>query len=160
MPKRIMEANNKSSKIHLFKCPTNMCRSSLPQSKRRPRGVTIISILTILDGVLIVFLGASFLAFGGLLIGGIVLAVGIGYLAVSYGLLNGRGWAWTVTVILSIIGIVIQIISALSTSDIAFTTLSIGINAIILYYLYRPNVKAYFGKSPSTISTNKTIAFL
>ena len=89
-----------------------MCRSSLPQSKRRPRGVTIISILTILDGVLIVFLGASFLAFGGLLIGGIVLAVGIGYLAVSYGLLNGRGWAWTVTVILSIMGIVIQIISA------------------------------------------------
>jgi hypothetical protein len=40
---------------------------------------------------LIAFLGASFLAFGGLLIGGIVLAVGIGYLAVSYGLLNGRG---------------------------------------------------------------------
>ena len=85
-----------------------MCRSSLPQS-------TIISILTILDGVLIVFLGAAFLANGGLLIGGIILAVGIGYLAVSYGLLNGRGWAWTVTVILSIIGIVIQIISELST---------------------------------------------
>ena len=121
-----------------------MCRSSLPQS-------TIISILTILDGVLIVFLGAAFLANGGLLIGGIILAVGIGYLAVSYGLLNGRGWAWTVTVILSIIGIVIQIISALSTSDIAFTTLGIGINAIILYYLYRPHVKAYFGKFPSTI---------
>ena len=106
--------------------------------------------LTILDGVLIAFLGASFLAFGGLLIGGIVLAVGIGYLAVSYGLLKGKGWAWTITVILSIIGIVIQIISALATSEIAFTTLGVLINVVIIYYLYRPDVKAFFGKSPST----------
>ncbi|MGB8087731.1 MAG: hypothetical protein WCF07_15710 [Nitrososphaeraceae archaeon] len=123
----------------------------MTQSKRRPRGVTIISILTILDGSLIAFGGLSFLAFGGLLIGGIVLAVGIGYLAVSYGLLKGKGWAWTITVILSIIGIVIQIISALATSDIAFTTLGVLINAVIIYYLYRPDVKAFFGKSHSTI---------
>ena len=131
-----------------------MCRSILPQSKRRPRGVTIISILTILDGVLIVFLGTFFLGFlVAFLIGRIhVLAVGVGYLAVSYGLLNGKGWAWTVTVILSIIGIVIQIISALATSDIAFTTLGVLMSAvIILLSLWSRMLKSFFGKSHSTI---------
>jgi hypothetical protein len=94
------------------------------------------------------------------IIGGIVLAVGIGYLVVSYGLLKGKGWAWAVTVILSIIAIIIQIVSIMTTSIVIFTNdintssagiisriIGIAINVFILYYLYRPNVKAYFDKS-------------
>jgi hypothetical protein len=57
----------------------------------------------------------QFLSGIGIVIGAIVLAVGIGYLVVSYGLLKGKGWAWTVTVILTIIAIVIQIISVVSS---------------------------------------------
>jgi uncharacterized membrane protein len=103
----------------------------------------------------------------GLAVGAILLAVGIGYLVVSYGLLKGKGWAWTVTMILTIIAIVIQVASVISSgiltqsltndpaallSGIAAQIISIAINGVILYYLYRPNVKAYFGKSsqPST----------
>jgi hypothetical protein len=104
----------------------------------------------------------QFLGSIGVVIGAIVLAVGIGYLVVSYGLLKGKGWAWTITVILTIIAIVIQIISVVSTSifDASFSgdmnalvtgiiahIVGIAINGVILYYLYRPNVKAYFGKS-------------
>ena len=108
----------------------------------------------------------QFLGSMGIVIGAIVLAVGIGYLVVSYGLLKGKRWAWTVTVILTIIAIVIQIISVVSTSmlnasfpsnmnaiisGIISHIIGLAINGIILYYLYRPNVKAYFGKSqPST----------
>jgi hypothetical protein len=109
---------------------------------------------------------SQFLGSIGITIGAIVLAVGIGYLVVSYGLIKGMGWAWTTTVILTIISIVIQIISVVSASLVSasfFTDLNalvsgiiahiigIAINGVILYYLYRPNVKAYFGKSlPST----------
>ena len=100
----------------------------------------------------------------GLIIGGIVLAVGIGYLVVSYGLLKGKGWAWIVTLVLSIIAIIVQIISAITTANALFSydintswagiishIIGIAINAVIIYYLFRPHVKAFFGKMrPST----------
>jgi hypothetical protein len=108
----------------------------------------------------------QFLAGIGIVIGSIILAVGIGYIVVSYGLLKGKGWAWTVTVILTIIAIAIQIISVISSSmfNASFSAdmnalvsgiishiIGLAINGVILYYLYRPHVKSYFGKSqPST----------
>ncbi|MFZ0894981.1 MAG: hypothetical protein WAZ77_10805, partial [Candidatus Nitrosopolaris sp.] len=42
--------------------------------------------------------------------------LGIGYLAMFYGLLKGKGWAWTITLILLFIGIAIQIISTTFTT--------------------------------------------
>ena len=179
---------------------------------KRPFGVTIIAILTIIGGILLTFGGISLLAFGaffisvpidvfiseqmqqqqkeqlqlqqqqeqdlpnaaelqalalflggvGIVIGAIVLAVGIGYLVVSYGLLKGKGWAWIITVILTIIAIAVQIVSGITASMFnasfiddtnSFVTgiiaqiVGIAINGVILYYLYRPNVKAFFGRS-------------
>ncbi len=84
----------------------------------------------------------------GIAIGGVLLALAIVSFVVAYGLLKGRGWAWTVTLILSIISIVwnaITIVTALNFGGI----ISIIISAIIIYYLYRPHVKAYFGKGVS-----------
>lgn len=80
-------------------------------------------------------------------IGGVLIAIGIGYLAISYGLLRGRGWAWSIALILSYIGIVIAIISILSGNFIS--VINLAINIAIVYFLYRPQVKAFFGKSPS-----------
>jgi hypothetical protein len=109
---------------------------------------------------------ARFLGGVGIAIGAIVLAVGIGYLIVSYGLLKGKGWAWTTTVILTIIAIAVQIVSGVTASmfnasfiedtntfvtGIIAQIVGIAINGVILYYLYRPNVKTFFSKSlPST----------
>lgn len=108
----------------------------------------------------------QFLAGIGIVIGGVVLTVGIGYLVVSYGQLKGKGWAWTITIILTIIAIVTQVISVISSSlfNVSFDgdidvlvsgivshIIGIAISGVILYYLFRPSVKAYFGKSqPST----------
>jgi magnesium-transporting ATPase (P-type) len=193
----------------------------LAEQIKRPIGVTIIAILTIIGGIILTFGGISLLAFGtfftsvpidvfiseqmqlqqeqlqlqqqqhqqqqlqqelrnatelhalaqflggvGIAIGVIVLAVGIGYLVVSYGLLKGKGWARIITVILTIIAIAVQIVSGVTASMFnasfiddtnSFATgiiaqiVGIAINGVILYYLYRPNVKAFFGKSqPST----------
>ena len=86
----------------------------------------------------------------GIAIGAVLLALAIVSFFVAYGLLKGRGWAWTVTVILSIISIALNAIS-IAAGNLT-SIISIIISGIILYYLYRPHVKAYIGKgvSPST----------
>ena len=137
--------------------------------KKRPTGVTIIAILIIIGGILLLLAGIGGVAVGSLfisqiiglgfvIIGAIILAVGIGYLVVSYGLLKGKRWALTITVVLLFIGIVINVVSIIFGSfainmDIStFLTVNSGniagiiISVIILYYLYRPHVKSYFGK--------------
>ena len=89
-----------------------------------------------------------------LVLGIILLIIGIIYLAVSYGLLKGKGWAWIVTIVVTIIGLIMQIISAVITGlasssiETAIVTHIIGIiiSGIIIFYLYRPNVRAYFGR--------------
>jgi hypothetical protein len=91
-------------------------------------------------------LGGGFLA-----IGGILIAIGIFSFVVAYGLLKGKAWAWTLTVVLSIISIVLNAISV-ALGNIA-SIVSIIISGIILYYLYRPHVKAYFGKVGRVNST-------
>jgi hypothetical protein len=99
------------------------------------------------------------------IVGAIMLAVGIGYIVMFYGLLKGTGWAWTITIILIIIGIAIQIVSGITgtifnasmlgdssatnsvISGIVGSVIGIAINIVILYYLYRPQVKIFFGKT-------------
>jgi hypothetical protein len=138
--------------------------------KKRPIGVTIIAILIIIGGVLLLLAGIAGVAVGSLsiseiiglgfvIIGAIILAVGIGYLVVSYGLLKGKKWSWTITVVLLFIGIAINVVSIIifgyftfDTDTSSFLTTNSGsiagiiISVIILYYLYRPHVKSYFGK--------------
>ena len=93
-----------------------------------------------LSGVAPGLLGAGTLA-----IGGVILAIAILSFVVAYGLLKGRSWAWTLTVIISIISIALNAIS-IATGNLG-GIVSIIISGIILYYLYRPHVKAYFGKT-------------
>lgn len=139
--------------------------------KKRPTGVTVIAILIIIGGILLLLAGIAGVAVGSLfissqiiglgfvIIGAIILAVGIGYLVVSYGLLKGKRWSWTITVILLFIGIAIDVVSiiifgsfAINMDTSSFLTTNSGsiagiiISVIILYYLYRPHVKSYFGK--------------
>ena len=155
----------------------------------RPTGVTIIAILAIVSGMLLLFGGLSLIGAGALFstapagipndpngpesmgsffgmaflfLGAILLVIGVGYLVMSYGLLKGKGWAWTITIILTVISIAIQIVSGITNSMIVASIsndgssimsglmgqiIGIAINIIILYYLYRPHVKAFFGKS-------------
>lgn len=104
-----------------------------------------------------------------LLVTGIaLLIIGIGYSVVSYGLLKGKGWAWKITIVLTILSIAVQVISGIANSILTFSItndgsavaaglmgqiIGIAINLVILYCLYRPHVKAFFGKS-TTKSTN------
>ena len=107
---------------------------------------------------LIQLLGSS-----SVVLGTVVMVIGIGYLIVSYGLLKGREWAWTITVVLTTISVVVQIVFIITTSmlnaslnhdtntslyHLVDQVIGITINGVILYYLYRPSVKTYF-KNPT-----------
>ena len=75
----------------------------------------------------------------------VLIAIGIEYLVVSYGLLKGIGGAWSITLILSYIGIALSIASIMSGNFLSIIHLII--NIAVIYYLYRPHVKVFFGKS-------------
>jgi hypothetical protein len=104
---------------------------------------------------------AQFLGGVAIIVGAIVLAVGIGYLFISYGLLKGKRWAWIITLIFTVIAIGIQIVSGIIASifnssliedadsfvtGIIVQIVGIAINGTIVYYLYRPKVKVFFGR--------------
>jgi hypothetical protein len=118
--------------------------------KIRPVGVTILAVLEIISGIVGIVGGIFFATIAGLLdidflgaISGIaaviLVAIGIASFVMAWGLLEGKPWAWTFTLILTIISVVFELAGA--------NIVGLIIDAIVLYYLFRPHVKAFFGKS-------------
>jgi lysylphosphatidylglycerol synthetase-like protein (DUF2156 family) len=115
--------------------------------KNRPLGVTIIAILAIIGGISSVLGGLTVLAIVpilGIILGGILIIIGLAYFAVAYGLWKGLKWAWVFTLIVSVIGIIVGL-GSIVVGNVG-SLFHVIVNAIVIYYLYRPNVKAYFGK--------------
>ncbi|HUU74782.1 MAG TPA: hypothetical protein VMW63_01695 [Methanoregulaceae archaeon] len=117
----------------------------------RPLGVTIIGILWIISGLLALIGGLGIAVMGtvvagvfSLFLGIITIVIGLVYLALGVGCFKAWPWVWTVGVIFSIIGIIMGLFSLFSTG--AGAIISIIIAVIILYYLFQPHVKAWFGK--------------
>jgi hypothetical protein len=82
----------------------------------------------------------------GIALGGVLVPLSIVSFIVAYGLLKGRRWAWTATLVLSIISIVWYAITIATIPSNGGRTVGIIIGAVIIYYLYRPHVKTYLGK--------------
>ena len=129
-------------------------------TQHRPTGITIISVLMIIGGLILLFTGITPLLIGPLIstdsnyqtsgffitIGGLTLVVlGIASLIVSWGLLKGKRWARTITLIISIIAIIFAIISLASNGDLIHI-ISVIIYGIIIYYMFTNKVKLFFGK--------------
>jgi uncharacterized membrane protein HdeD (DUF308 family) len=159
------------------------------QQKHRPLGITIIAILTIIDGIAFLASGIAAVTVAPFLFGvtinnynvplvtgtstlgsvtipdtllvmmsvvtaAVILALGIAYFVMAYGLLKGKGWAWTVTVVLCCIGIALGLVSVVNRHlDGIFNIL---INAVIFYYIYRPYVKSFFGNATTTTAADTT----
>ena len=132
-------------------------------TQHRPTGITIIAVLMIIGGLTLLFTGITPLFLGPLIsidssdsstsalgllitIGGLTLVgLGIASLIVSWGLLKGKGWARTITLIISIIAIIFAIISLISSEDLVHV-ISVIIYGIIIYYMFTNKVKLFFGK--------------
>jgi hypothetical protein len=146
----------------------------------KPTGVTIIAILMVIAGVVMIIAGISAVAvapflpmaipsqdlptglstamLGGIAVGSgaFMLGLGIAGLVIAYGLFKGKEWAWTAAVMFSIIGIIMSVV-AIVTGNFG-SIVSIIINGVILYYLHRPHVKAYFGKTMSAPASDAAAA--
>jgi uncharacterized membrane protein (DUF2068 family) len=81
-------------------------------------------------------------------LGAVLIPLGIASVVVAYGLFKGKSWAWFVAIVLSIIGLAVNVISLVTSNmgAMAGALVGIAINAIVLYYLSRRNVREYFGK--------------
>ncbi|HEX7256774.1 MAG TPA: hypothetical protein VF242_01830 [Nitrososphaeraceae archaeon] len=131
-------------------------------TQHRPTGITIVSILMIIGGLILLFTGITPLFIGSLIsidsdsstselgllitIGGLVLVgLGIASIIVSWGLLKGKSWARTITLIISIIAIIFAIVSLVSNGDLIHI-IPVIIYGIIIYYMFTDKVKLFFGK--------------
>ncbi len=124
----------------------------------RPTGITIIAVLVILGGVIGILVSLAIFAFSafvasfgstsigsvGTIIGGVFLVFSLIWLAVGVGFLHGKGWAW----ILGMIVVVLSLIGSVGAVAIGQFSAVGGLlwNGLLLYYLTRPRVKAFFGK--------------
>src|SRR5712692_5377634 len=138
------------------------------QKPPRPLGVTILAIFGILIGIFGLLAGVAIIGLSaliststllgvgggiltgfGLIIGGVVVIFSLIWLAVGFGFLNGKGWAWS-------LGMVFSVLSILGA--IAFTALGsygsiVGVIlwGMMIYYLTRTRVKSFFGKGPGIL---------
>jgi hypothetical protein len=141
---------------------------------KRPVGVTILAIIGILYGIfslllaLLGLLGSALLASGfgnfatrasagGLSPGLLAYAtiadavLGILYLAFGIGAFQLKGWAWTAGVVGLVLDIARQIagffIQGFGAGKIVSASITTAIALVVLWYLFRPNVRAAFGKA-------------
>jgi integral membrane sensor domain MASE1 len=133
--------------------------------RHRPTGLTVLAVLFIIAGSLTLLGGITTLetaigqASGPILTDLEVLFIPLGIeilciasFVVALGLFTGRSWwVWLVAVVLSIIGLVVNVISLVTASmlPMAAAVVGIAINAIVMYYLSKRNVRQYFGKMAS-----------
>lgn len=131
-------------------------------AKVRPLGITILALLEVISGLMLLLSGVALAAllgvmgatcsqmlglgaFGvlgtlvGTVLGSLLIILGLISFLIAWGLWTGRGWAWTLGFVLAIIGLIMALLG--------FNIVSILINLIVIYYLTRPHVKAFFGKA-------------
>jgi lysylphosphatidylglycerol synthetase-like protein (DUF2156 family) len=126
----------------------------------RPLGISVLSALVLIGGIIALVVGglvvtksstATVYRYGALTgltavtFGALVIVIGILGIAAGWGMRSGRGWAWTLSVILGGIGIVLSLPwIALGSSTYVLDLL---IDVYLLWYLWRPHIKAFFGKN-------------
>jgi hypothetical protein len=144
-------------------------------TRHRPTGLTILALLFIIAGAFTLLAGITTLeaalgrASGPILtdLEALFIPLGIEILCiasfvVALGLFTVKSWwVWLVAIVLSTIGLVVNVVSLVIPNMFTITgpVVGIAINAIILYYLSRRNVRLYFGnkagarESPSSSTT-------
>ena len=123
----------------------------MADEKSRPLLITIIAILyfvvgilAVLSGIMLMVGGAAVgqLALGGMT-GGVLLVVGLINLVIAGGFWNGWKAIWYLAVIFGFIEIILCVVGLFTTGGVSI--IGLIIEALLLYYMFRPNVKEFFG---------------
>lgn len=132
----------------------------------RPRGLAVVVVLQVVAGLLSIVggigallarnlpqpLGLGFLQPLAPILPAIMIALGLFFLVISYGLWKGLAWAWTLAITFEIVHIIADIGFAASRSFAVDKIVGLLIILCILYYLTRPGVRAHFGMGRPTAS--------
>lgn len=126
----------------------------------RPTGIAILAILDFLGGILALLGGAFMIGIGGTGIlsqfgygaysgfvsafGGLAIIVGIFAILVGWGMWTGKEWAWVLAIILYALGLLFSLLSLVGGP--LSSIIGLLIYAFLLWYLFRPHVKAFFGR--------------
>lgn len=144
--------------------------------ERRPSGVTVLSATSVVAGILMLISG-SILSFSaptqmipqyGITgmqvkmpsylvasliydVGMIIFALGVASIFTAYGLLKGDSWARKGMIVFTSagIGIFVIVIVLFNVTDVW----NFIINGSILLYLFKPNVRKYFARIPTPVSS-------
>lgn len=81
------------------------------------------------------------------ILGAVAIIIGALHILVAYGLWVGAGWAWWLTMILAILGVIGGLLSLLGAAPSGIIALIIY--GVIIWYFWQPYVKAYFGQAPA-----------
>ena len=125
----------------------------------RPTGVKILAVLQLISGIILVIAAIAIEAIANMkgsslfgqyivVIGGVITVILVLLAAFSFviagALFSGKRWARTLVIILSIIDFIFGAVSIAGGNVFGITEIILDI--IILYYMWRPHVIAYFNK--------------
>ena len=171
-----MKKGKSSGSYHKGIHMTNIQHSSnnIDLTSQRPTGLTIMAVLFIIAGAFTLLAGITTLetalaqASGPILTELELLTIPlgieilcIGSFVVALGLFTVKSWwVWLVALVLSAIGLVVNAISLvipnMFTIVAAGAVVGIAVNAILLYYLSRRNVRQYFGNKAGARESSST----
>jgi hypothetical protein len=130
-------------------------------NRARPLGITLLAVLHILQAIVFFLGGIALIVLGAFigrglfglprflngvvsLIGVVVIVIGLLSLGLAWGLWTGKGWAWILSLVVAALGLIVSLIS-LARGRLGATVVLV-LDAMIVYYLFRPNVRAFFGE--------------
>lgn len=120
----------------------------------RPLGVTIIGVLLLLAGLVAILSGVLIGSLADLsdielAVELVALVIGLIYIIAAFGFFKGWSWVWLVTMVILVLGIIIDIASWViqGMDDIVGLLIDLIIPVIILLYMNSQNVKAFFRRS-------------
>ena len=147
----------------------------MTDAQARPTGVTILAVIALIAGIMDIAAGLGDIGIGGefltdvgfgerldtvmQVVGLILIGVGVAGLVTAFGLFSERNWAWLIARLWASVCIVVGVVAAAAlsflgdtiTSNIAATIVGSFVPAVaaavVLWYLYRPNVRAAFRRA-------------
>lgn len=116
--------------------------------KKPPKGILIVSIVTVISGALLIIMGIyAFnlllpLGFNYLMGPAFLIILGATSLLAAYGFYSGKTWSWRLLLILSGFGAAGYLMNVANGQFISI--LGVIYNAAIIWYLYRPYIRKYY----------------
>ena len=79
-------------------------------------------------------------------VGAFLFLLGLAGVLMGWGLWTGKAWAWRITLFLAVLQVIWSVAQTYWVGVAVIQELWIALQLAIVYCLYRPQVKAYFGR--------------